>query len=208
MTMMTKSLLFVFAAIVSLLSHSATPVDYKAERHAFAATKNYNPTSLQILYYSLIKEHRKLASDPNASFAQINAPLQKLANLYPLGIQVNLATASFLEYTAKMAQSPAADSGEIQQLLEIAKAKRKKAADILASILSSGDGVSHEKAFVVINILEEHAVLESRGLHVVSQSLVAKNNKYYDEIVVADKSGVKSKIYFDITLFYKAKKPN
>lgn len=194
----------IFFSLVLLLSSSTTWAadarDYLAERRALAASEGYNPYGLMVVHKALMDEHYKLGADPKTTVAQINEPLQKLLEMYPLGIQANQAVAGFLEYLVK--QSNGDSDKEAKDLLEIAKDKRAKADAILASILSTGNGETAETAFEVINIIEEYAVLEHFKLEKVSQSLVVGKNKTYDLLTVKTEDGIEKSIFFDISLFY------
>ena len=200
---MTTRVLVAAMVLASAVIRADPPINYAGERMAFAASKDYDAYGLQAVCYTLLKEYRDLATNSKASVAEINRPLQELLRIYPLGIQPNLAVAEFLEYVARNVDPKERNSDQTKALLDIASAKRKKAADILASIEASGDGNSTGHALVVINIMEELAVLESRGLREVKQSLFGKEGKYFDEIVADNKDGVQSSVYFDVSGFYR-----
>lgn len=190
--------IFILLALISSSVFAGQPVDYRAERLKLAQDANYNPYPLVLMQRTLLEKHFQLANDPKATIDEINAPLKKLLDLYPLGIQVNYAVADFLEYVAKQAEPSDLNQG----LLDIAKKKREKADAILQSILSSGDGKSADTAFQVINTLEEYAVLDHLGLEASDQSLLTAPKKQLDRFSTKDKSGVSHSVYFDISLFY------
>ncbi len=180
------------------ISASAEDPDYHAERIALAESPEYAPYSLQLLQYTLLREHHELASDPETTISEINAPLQRLHDLYPLSIQANFQVAVFLEYVASLTE-PAEDKA---QLLEMAAAKRTKAEKILKSITLGKDGKSFSTAFQVINIMEEHAVLNSMGLQPTGQALIESEGQIFDEFTATDKNGSEVSILFDISSFY------
>lgn len=178
---------------------NASEENYLQARMELAKAEDYNPYPLQIMHLGFLQEHYKLASDPEKSIQEINEPLKQLSDIYPLGIQVNNAIADFLEYVA----DNSGDNVNTKSLLDVATKKRSKARAILSTILVSGDGKAPSSAYKVINIIEEDAVLEHFGFIKVSQSVIEVNSIPYDELVVNDKNGVKNKLYFDISLFYK-----
>ncbi len=181
--------------LLSLPAMAAQP-DYRAERLKFAADPGYDPYGLVVAQKEMLEEHFRLANDPKTSVSEVNAPLKKLLDLYPLGIQVNFAVADFLEYLVKQAEEPD------QELLEIASERREKANAILQSILDSGDGKSADTAYQVINTLEEYAVVDQFGLEPTKQALVASPKGHYDMITAKDQDGTEHVIYFDISLFF------
>lgn len=193
----------ILALLMLLLSNAALgeeSPDYLAERRALAASENYNPYGLMMQHKVLLDEHYRLGADPKTSVAEINEPLQKLVEMYPLGVQVNQALAGFLEYLVR--QSDDAEDESAKGLLEIAKKKRAKAEAILASILLTGNGESPSTAFEVINIIEEYAVMEHFKLERIDQALVIDKDKMFDVLTVKTSEGKEKSIYFDISLFY------
>ncbi len=195
-----QRLLLIFSTLLFCnFTYSNDPVDYRQERIDFAGQPDYQPYLLQIMQNELLEEHFKLAQDKNASINEINEPLHKLSEMYPLGIHVNNAIAGFLEYIASASES----DEEKNSMLELSQKKREKANSILQSILSSGDGKSLDTAYEVINIIEEYAVLEYLELQKEDQDLVAQNDRFYDVITANDKNGETISLYFDITIFYK-----
>ena len=166
-----------------------------------ANSSDYQPYHLYAMHIALLEEHYKLGADPDKSINEINKPLQQLSDIYPLGVQVNNAIAGFLEYVAGLSE----DKEQAEGLLDIAKKKRAKASEILNTIIDSGDGKSPKTAYKVINLIEEDAVLEHQELVKVSQSVLEVDSVPYDELVVKDKNGKESKVFFDISLFYTEK---
>jgi DNA polymerase III delta prime subunit len=177
----------------------ASDEDYLQARMDLAKSNDYQPYPLYAMHIALLEEHYKLGADPEKSIDEINKPLQQLSDIYPIGVQVNNAIAGFLEYVAGLSE----DKEQAEGLLRIAEKKRSKASEILNTILDSGDGNSLESAYKVINLIEEDAVLEHYELTKVSQSVLEVNSLHYDELVVKDKSGKESKVFFEISLFYK-----
>ena len=193
---MIKSLIF-FAFILST-SINAEEVDYLKERLSLAESESYEPYALYTTQIVLLEEHFKRGQESSASIQDINEPLQQLAELYPLSIQANFAVAGFLEFVIDSSEDKAA----AQQLVGVAKKKRKKAQSILDSILLSGDGTAFSTAYKVINLAEEDAVLNHLKLTKVSFSVHEEDGKYFDILSVSDPQGKAKNIYFDISLFY------
>jgi hypothetical protein len=197
-----SKLLLAFLLFWSLSATAGNAPDYRAERLKLASESSYDPYSLALTQKLLLEEHYRLANDPKTTVEEINAPIRKLLDIYPLGIQANLAVADFLEYIAKQADPTNPDPG----LLEIAKKKREKANAILDSILGSGDGKTPATAFQVINTTEEYAVLDHFGLEVTTQALLTPPGKSYDLFTAKDKDGTLHSLYFDISLFFDSSK--
>jgi hypothetical protein len=199
---MVRCALLLVTIIASVPAYAKSEPDYGSQRTALAASSDYDAHALQGICYGLMKEYQTRAANPRASVMDINKPLAELVRIYPLGVQLNLTLADFLEYVARNADS--ADPKQTKDLLDLAAAKRKKAAAILASVEASGDGTSPDQAMAVINIMEELAVLDSHGLRKGEQSLVERNGRYFDAIVVETKNGTRSTIYFDVSSFYRS----
>lgn len=68
-------------------------------------------------------------------------------------------------------------------------------------ILNSGDGITPETAYVVINTREEYIILNVLGFKPEKQSTVESNGKKYDRMEAVDlKTNQKVEIYFNIDL--------
>ena len=205
--MMSRVLRFATVACALFVWHGVlaeeAPIDYAAARMELAASKDYSPYMLQLMHNELMNRHYELAQDPDTSIDEINEPLAELESMYPLGIQVNYTVAEFLEYVAFLLEEQGEAQSEIHSLIELAESKRKKAGAILDSILESGDGNSPESAYVVINIIEEYAVLDHFGLRLSSQSLLNKDGRVYDVIVGTAEDGTERDFYFDVTSFFR-----
>ena len=195
---MSRLILPLLLLLCSLSASAGTAPDYRAERIKFASEAGYDPYALALAEKGLLEEHFRLANDPKTTIEEVNAPLKKLLDTYPLGIQANLAVADFLEYVAKQADANNPDP----RLLDTARKKRDKANAILRSILDSGDGKSPKTAYQVINTLEEYAVLDYLELEPTTQTLLTPPGESYDLFAAKDKDGVVHSLYFDISLFY------
>ena len=75
---------------------------------------------------------------------------------------------------------------------------------LINSILNSGDGLSMEKAWVVINVHEEYVILRVLGFKPSQQSLVNQNGHSYDVMKVkkAD-DGTDQTFYFNVDIPFK-----
>jgi hypothetical protein len=69
---------------------------------------------------------------------------------------------------------------------------------LLKAIFASGDGKTPETAFVVISVAEEYSVIGVQGSKKLQQALINKNGHSYDLLTVANKSGGKDEIYFNV----------
>ncbi len=205
--MTLRLLRFATVACALVIWHAAiaedAPPDYAAERMELATSPDYNPYMLQLMHNELMSLHYELAEDPTTEIDEINEPLAELEAMYPLGIQVNYTVAAFIDYVVSLLEEQGAEQSEIDTLAELADARRTRARAILDSILDSGDGTSPETAYVVINIIEEYAVLDHFGLRISNQSLLNKDGKVYDLIVGTDDDGTERDFYFDITIFFR-----
>jgi len=192
---------FALLWLVASAGLAAAPPDYTRKRLEFAAAPEYDAYTLQILVYGALDEHRALVAEPDKSVSDLNAPLQRAYKAYPLGVQVNRAIAGFLEYTAGL-------PGEVgdedrSRLRELADVRRATAAGVLQSILESGTGQDPDNAFVVINLMEEFAVMDAKGIESWSQALFHQSERrVYDVLSGTDSGGVSHVVYFDINSFY------
>jgi len=88
-------------------------------------------------------------------------------------------------------------------LLDSAKIWSFKYDYLIKTILSSGNGKTHNTAFYVTKITDEYSILNALNLQFKSQMLINKDqNKYYDLMNVAKNNFKIKKLYFDINLFY------
>jgi hypothetical protein len=72
---------------------------------------------------------------------------------------------------------------------------------LLNSIRSSGDGMSMEKAWVVISVHEEHEFVRALGYGLLSQSQSEKDGHAYDVLKVKNKEDGKEKtFYFNVDI--------
>jgi len=69
--------------------------------------------------------------------------------------------------------------------------------------MNEKDGKSFESAYVVINLLEEYAVLERLRLTVVKQALLLSNGRHYDKFITKDPNGTKTTLYFDVEYMFR-----
>lgn len=192
-----------FSSAGSIMLDPADVERYLVQRMAMANDPNYDPYSLTFLEQTLLNKHFTLAKDATNSIEQLNEPLKALDKVNPLSVRLNLVLAKFLSYVAKQSK----DAEQKQALTQVAEQKRMRAAAVLQSILNSGNGKTPETAYVVINLTEEHAVLDHFNLRKDKQALMERDGKQYDVITAKEKDGQKHTLYFDINHFY-GKSPN
>jgi tRNA G10 N-methylase Trm11 len=87
-------------------------------------------------------------------------------------------------------------------LLDSSKVWSFKYDNLIKTILSSGNGKTHNTAIYVTKITDEYSILNALNLQFKSQMLINKNNKYYDLMNVAKNNFKIKKLFFDINLFY------
>jgi len=73
---------------------------------------------------------------------------------------------------------------------------------LIDAILSTGDGKTHQTAFVVTSTTDEYTILEVLELNFLSQSLEQKNGKAYDLMKVEKNQYGVEAVYFDVSLFF------
>lgn len=195
---MSRLMIGVCVLLLGGYAWAATQTDFRDARVKMATHADYQPDKLEMAFGVLMEKHFELADDPDASIDDLNAPLQELYAMYPLGIQVNRAIARFLEHIAENAEDPQ----ERDELLGIARQRQQTAEQILASIMDHADGKAKSSAFQVINLLEKDAVLEHLQLEVVDQELIEEpGGRAYDKLTGRDASGAQQQVYFDVSLF-------
>lgn len=75
---------------------------------------------------------------------------------------------------------------------------------LIDSIRNSGDGLSMEKAWVVINVHEEYILLRALGYQPSEQSLLHKDGHSYDVMKVKNaKDGKEQTFYFNVDIPFK-----
>lgn len=107
---------------------------------------------------------------------------------------------NYLNISAHMAVRHAYEKlGEEQR----AEYHRKFEKGLLESILQSGDGLSYETAFVVVDVEEEHSLLSAFGFEEVLQELCKHEGCYYDILECVNReTGKTIKMYFDVSNFF------
>lgn len=73
---------------------------------------------------------------------------------------------------------------------------------LIRTILSSGDGLTEESAYIVTKVPDEYAILKALRLELTGQSLIYRENKKFDMISLSENSYGVENIYFDINLFF------
>lgn len=192
-------------------SSPPTAAETLAERRALVARPDYQPYRQAMIEITLVQEHFRLANEEDADLMAINAPLQKLVETYPLGIDGHLVLAGFIEHVAKNVEGQPPDA----DLLRIATQRRAYAQAIIDGILSTGDGRSTATAYQVIHPGEEYSVLRHLGLEPVDQSMIlgepGKSGNpgtpstppaAYDLIRAKTRDGKTLSVYFDISSFF------
>ncbi len=66
------------------------------------------------------------------------------------------------------------------------------------SIMKSGNGQSPDTAFKVISVDEEYFLLSTMGFRPIEQRTLNIEGHNYDELIIADQSGNKASIYFNV----------
>jgi hypothetical protein len=74
---------------------------------------------------------------------------------------------------------------------------------LLDSIRKSGDGLSTNTAWVVINVHEEYVLLRALGFQLSNQSLIQKDGHSYDEMKVKSQDGKEQTFYFNVDIPFK-----
>ena len=74
---------------------------------------------------------------------------------------------------------------------------------LIDSIRSSGDGKSPAKAWVVISVAEEYAVLQALGFKPSGQSLLHQNGHSFDVMKAKSDDGTEQTFYFNVDIPFK-----
>lgn len=75
---------------------------------------------------------------------------------------------------------------------------------LIGSLYRSGNGESPETAYIVIGTDEEYFMLNMNGYKILRQKLLKKDDMHFDEMdVEKEKTGIKSKIYFNVEFPYR-----
>ena len=74
---------------------------------------------------------------------------------------------------------------------------------LIDSIRNSGDGLSTQTAWVVIDVHEEYVLLRALGFQPSDQSLIQKDGHSYDEMKVKSEDGKQQTFYFNVDIPFK-----
>ena len=152
-------------------------VDFTELRLAFYESSNYNPYSPMLTYRPLW-----------GALAQKNyAEAIKIAQ--------SVFEKNFIEVNANMVAHVAyRETGDTER----AAFHQFMADGLLASIKSTKDGKTPETAFEVISVSEEYGLMRSLELRPIRQSLIQDKGRFFDALVVLDKTNQQSTFYFNV----------
>lgn len=172
-----------YEELLAVAKANPETADFMALRMAYADSDQYDP-------YHRDAEAQKAFQDAwnRQDFDTALISLKRLLDGYYLGIEVHFMAATVYRELGKESQ---------------AIFHREFGAGLVKSILQSGDGLSFETAFVVLDIREEYAVVNALALQSRGQSLVEHEGSHFD-ILGIQKPGedVALDMYFNIDQFF------
>jgi hypothetical protein len=170
-----------YATLMAALKAGNTDIDYARLRLSWMDSAEYKQA----------RDTTKEQDAMNAAMKLKNyADALKNAEVVLANDPVDIDT-HFLAYMANKGL------GELDQ----ADFHKKVFRGLVASILSSGDGKSMEKAWVVINTHEEYVVFRVLGYRPGDQSLVHKDGHSYDVMKVKNvDDGTDATFYFNVDI--------
>ena len=77
---------------------------------------------------------------------------------------------------------------------------------LLHSIIDSGDGNTCESAWHVTQVNEEYFILNMLDVDLITQSILTKNNGYYDKMEVKTEDGSSKTYYFNVNKVFEGYK--
>lgn len=158
--------------------------DYLIIYYGQAFRDNYKPYKRHNLVLDLKKY--MIDSDGNIDYQKVLSFTHKILPEFPFNIDEIYST--YLAYK-KLG------------MLDSSKIWYYKYDKLINTIISSGDGMTYETAFIVTKITDEYSLIRALGLESNMQSLVSNENKYYDSISISEnKYGIVT-LLFDINLF-------
>jgi len=206
----------VFVAIINAADATDAPVrspnadwnektDYTALRMKCASAPDYNAYAYQVVEKMLIKNAMEEWDKKDGNAAKALGMLMDAAKSCPLSIEINRRIADGCAVLSGSIKNPE----DKKALQEIETHYRTISEGLLKSIVASGDGKSPKTAYKVISIPEEYMTLWYLGLEPEGQSVGKSDGVTCDILSVKDrKTGKKSDVYFDITLFYDKSEPD
>lgn len=168
-----------YEALLKKIKEGDTSVDFKELRMAYADSSGYSP-------YGGDSEARKA----------MNAAIRASQWDEALKQSEKVLAQNYLDINAHYVALVANDKKGIADKADFHRFVVK---GLLDSIRNSGDGRSAEKAFVVISVDEEYALLSFMGLRPTEQSLINTGGHSYDKLTAVDpKTNEKLDLFFNI----------
>lgn len=165
-----------YQALLDRVKKSDTTVDFRAMRRLQTELETYDPYASEL-------EDRPFAALQKGDFKGTKLLAEQILAGNYLDLESHLALAQVAEKKG--------DSAAAAHHLYVAHG-------VLDSILQSGDGKSPGKAYEVIAISEEYAVMSHLGLRVEGQALVDSDGHSYDLLHGVGKNGERQDVYFNI----------
>jgi hypothetical protein len=166
-----------YAKLLSALKAGNTNIDYGRLRLSYVESPE-----------------RKKAKDTSAEEKAMSQALQ--AKDFAAALK-NAETVLENEYVNLDAQFVAYVANREMGAAEKAELHKAVFRGLMDSIRNSGDGKSPEKAWVIISVHEEYAVLRAMRLRPSGQSLVQKSGHAYDVMKAKDEDGKEETFYFN-----------
>jgi hypothetical protein len=163
-----------YQALLAQAKTNAPNVDWQALRIAYAQRPGF-----RVVPQSAAKRDMFLAAQRSDCAAALPAAKAVMAETY-VDADAHLV-AAFCEENAGDAAAAALD--------------RDIGHGLIASI-ETGDGLSPDAAFTVIDVDEEYSVLRALGLHMSQQTLQSSGGHFYDAIAATDDKGLATTYYF------------
>lgn len=175
-----------YAELLAAAKLNPTAADFTELRLACTKSPEYAPYAIEFMHAKTRKSLEK-ALDENNMQGAIEA-INRILETHYLGIDVHMAAVFVYERMGDEARSTY---------------HRKFAEGLLESIHQSGDGLSYETAFIVIDVREEYAVLEALDAELIQQSLTGHGGHQFDVLEVRDRrtgQTAAQPLYFNIDL--------
>lgn len=158
-----------------------TTLDFTALRFAFTKTRSYDPYGNKI---DKLEDKMRRAMD-EGNFEECLKNARKIVDK---------------EFTNIRAHFFASVSCDSTGMPHVAEFHRWVWTNLIGSIISSGDGISPQTAYVVISIDEEYRILQAKGLQLLLQALVEDSTGAFDVFTAVDVENQRdtTQIYFNI----------
>lgn len=179
-----------YSEFVKQLESGQTDINYREFRESFIESEQF-----------------KVASNKSEEFERLEKEMYVQMNKSNSQEIIRITKAMLsIDYTSMIAHKILRQTYNI--IGDTLSAKKYKTIQfgLFHSIIDSGDGNTCESAWHVTQVNEEYFILNMLDVDLITQSIITKNNGYYDKMVVKTEDGSSKTYYFNVNKVFEGYK--